>query len=196
MGKVKVERRQRLLDICKHIVANPRDVDDETKAALKAATMKYAHTQYDEPTRVLKAFYRDDGELGSLLRKAVEVCECDDDDDRGNGDDTEREHNDNGDNGDDGEADTEKRADISQLADLLLEGGQFTDRAHALRFLLHNKDGVALARMHKRKEAPAMKSHSEFVSDVVKTYGFVALAKSGVQDQKSYGLDGPAAARL
>ena len=32
-------------------------------------------------------------------------------------------------------------------------------------------------------------SHSEFVQSVVKQYGIVALAKSMVQDQKSYGLD-------
>ena len=34
-----------------------------------------------------------------------------------------------------------------------------------------------------------MTSHSEFVQSVVKQYGVVALAKSMVQDQKSYGLD-------
>jgi hypothetical protein len=34
-----------------------------------------------------------------------------------------------------------------------------------------------------------MTSHSEFVRSVVKQYGIVALAKSMVQDQKSYGLD-------
>jgi hypothetical protein len=38
------------------------------------------------------------------------------------------------------------------------------------------------------KETPSM-SHSEFVQSVVKQYGIVALAKSMVQDQKSYGLD-------
>jgi hypothetical protein len=47
--------------------------------------------------------------------------------------------------------------------------------------------------MHKaaeqtEKETPSM-SHSEFVQSVVKQYGIVALAKSMVQDQKSYGLD-------
>ena len=39
------------------------------------------------------------------------------------------------------------------------------------------------------KETPSMTSHSEFVQSVVKQYGIVALAKSMVQDQKSYGLD-------
>jgi hypothetical protein len=39
------------------------------------------------------------------------------------------------------------------------------------------------------KETPPMTSHSEFVQSVVKQYGIVALAKSMVQDQKSYGLD-------
>jgi hypothetical protein len=45
------------------------------------------------------------------------------------------------------------------------------------------------------KETPSM-SHSEFVQNVVKQYGIVALAKSMVQDQKSYGLDEPTFTRL
>src|SRR5580693_2563163 len=39
------------------------------------------------------------------------------------------------------------------------------------------------------KETPPMTSHSEFVQSVVKQYGIVALAKTMVQEQKSYGLD-------
>ena len=34
-----------------------------------------------------------------------------------------------------------------------------------------------------------MTSHTEFVQNVVKQYGIVALAKSMVQDQKAFGLD-------
>jgi hypothetical protein len=39
------------------------------------------------------------------------------------------------------------------------------------------------------KESQSMTSHSEFVQSVVKQYGIVALAKSMVQESKSYGLD-------
>jgi hypothetical protein len=46
------------------------------------------------------------------------------------------------------------------------------------------------------KETPSMTSHSEFVQSVVKQYGIVALAKSMIQDQKSYGLDEPTFTRL
>jgi hypothetical protein len=83
----------------------------------------------------------------------------------------------------------------SVAADLLVEAGSFPHRAAALQHLLHKPSGQALlARMHKaaeqtEKETPPMTSHSEFVQSVVKQYGIVALAKSMVQDQKSYGLD-------
>jgi hypothetical protein len=82
----------------------------------------------------------------------------------------------------------------SKVADLLVEAGSFPHRAAALQHLLHKPSGQALlSRMHKaaeqtEKETPSM-SHSEFVQSVVKQYGIVALAKSMVQDQKSYGLD-------
>jgi hypothetical protein len=82
----------------------------------------------------------------------------------------------------------------SKVADLLVEAGSFPHRAAALQHLLHKPSGQALlARMHKAAEQTAketpMTSHSEFVQSVVKQYGIVALAKSMVQDQKSYGLD-------
>jgi hypothetical protein len=41
----------------------------------------------------------------------------------------------------------------------------------------------------KSAKETSMTSHSEFVQSVVKQYGIVAMAKSMVQDQKSYGLD-------
>jgi hypothetical protein len=82
----------------------------------------------------------------------------------------------------------------SKVADLLIESGSHPDRSAALSYLLHSPSGQALlSRMHKaaeqtEKETPSM-SHSEFVQGVVKQYGIVALAKSMVQEQKSYGLD-------
>jgi hypothetical protein len=40
-----------------------------------------------------------------------------------------------------------------------------------------------------KETTPMTTSHNELVRDVVKRYGVIALAKSMVQDQKSYGLD-------
>jgi hypothetical protein len=80
----------------------------------------------------------------------------------------------------------------SKVADLLVEAGSHPDRASALSHLLHSPQGQALlARMHKKDDPPmtSTSTHAEFVRDVVKQFGVVALAKSMVQDQKSYGLD-------
>jgi hypothetical protein len=83
----------------------------------------------------------------------------------------------------------------SKVADLLVEAGSHPDRASALSHLLHSPQGQALLqRMSKAadqtaKETTMTTSHSEFVQSVVKQYGITALAKSMVQDQKSYGLD-------
>jgi hypothetical protein len=86
-----------------------------------------------------------------------------------------------------------KRVDhhASTVADLLVEAGSFPHRAAALQHLLHKPSGQALlSRMNKKDDPPMTSiSHSEFVQSVVKQYGIVALAKSMVQDQKSYGLD-------
>jgi hypothetical protein len=80
----------------------------------------------------------------------------------------------------------------SQAADLLVEAKSFPDRAAALQHLLHSPQGQALlTRMHKKDDPPmtSTSTHAEFVRNVVKQYGIVALAKSMVQDGKSYGLD-------
>jgi hypothetical protein len=130
MSKGPLEKRERLRRLCKRIIAG----DGGTRAELQSATMKYVHTQYDDPTQVLKRLYRDEGELGSLLRKAVEIVgEAAGDDDRG-------------DNGGGGGA-TDHH--VSRLADLLVESSRFTDRGHALRHLTSHPDGVALVRTHK-----------------------------------------------
>jgi hypothetical protein len=83
---------------------------------------------------------------------------------------------------------------IVQLAGLLVASGKFSDHAAAFHHLLNTSHGQALITRMKAaeqtaKETPSMTSHSEFVQSVVKQYGIVALAKSMVQDQKSYGLD-------
>jgi hypothetical protein len=84
----------------------------------------------------------------------------------------------------------------STVADLLIESGRFPDRTEALHHLLNTPHGQALLqRMHKaadqtaKETTPMTTSHNELVQDIVKRFGIVALAKSMVQDQKSYGLD-------
>jgi hypothetical protein len=73
MAKVKLERHDHLYRTCRSIVDNPCNIDDSTKAAFKAAALKYAHTQYDDPMRVLKRLYDDEGELGRLFHKAITI---------------------------------------------------------------------------------------------------------------------------
>jgi hypothetical protein len=101
---------------------------------------------------------------------------------------------------DGGDDDAGKRVDhhASTVANLLVEAGSFPHRAAALQHLLHKPSGQALlSRMNKKDDPPMTStSHTEFVQSVVKQYGIVALAKSMVQDQKSYGLDEPTFTRL
>jgi hypothetical protein len=61
--------------VCKSIIDNPCNVDAGTVAAFKSAALRFVHTQYDDETEGLEALYHDDGELGSSLRKAVEVID-------------------------------------------------------------------------------------------------------------------------
>jgi Arc/MetJ-type ribon-helix-helix transcriptional regulator len=176
----------RLRDLCKDIIAG--NVDDDTRAALKSATMRYVATQYDEPEQVLERLYHN----SPLLRRAVAIVEEADRE----ADDGDRENGDRNDGGGGSASDHH----VSRIADLAVESGKFSSRSEALHHLMNTASGAALlhrVRTHK-KDDPQMTStsHAEFVSDVVKTYGIVALAKSMVQDQKSYGLDEPSFTRL
>jgi hypothetical protein len=73
MSKGPLEKRERLSRICKHIIADPSSVDDNVTAQFKTAALRYAHTFYDDPEQVLKRLYCDEGELGDLMRGAVDV---------------------------------------------------------------------------------------------------------------------------
>jgi hypothetical protein len=73
---------------------------------------------------------------------------------------------------------------VSRLADLVAEGsGGKVDRAAALGWLLHHRDGIALARTHKAKES-SMESieklkaaRVEKLEQLAKSSGAVAVAK-------------------
>src|ERR1700730_6331957 len=141
MSKGPLERRERLSRICKHIIADPSSVDSAVVADFKSTALRYANTQYGAPEQVLKRLYCDEGELGNLMREAVDVVVSksqlevspatgalysrtrsfldviNEDDDEVNDDD--RVDDDNEDD------DIEKLADhhASKVADLLVEAG-------------------------------------------------------------------------
>jgi hypothetical protein len=80
----------------------------------------------------------------------------------------------------------------STVADLLVEAGSFPHRAAALQHLLHKPSGQALlTRMSKAADQTAKETSMdkiETVRDVVKRHGIVAVAKSIVSENRSYGI--------
>jgi hypothetical protein len=162
-GKVQVARRERLSRICKHIIdGGPRSVDDDIRAQLKAATLKYAATQYVETEQALKNLYRGEGELGSLVRKAVEIAgEADRDDGGDETDVTKGEH----------------RGHHSLTSALIQHLHDALDR----RREAHGYHKSA-------KEQPAMSS-IESLENIAKTHGVagvVEIAKNITDAEKSY----------
>src|SRR6202048_1244153 len=206
MSKGPLERRERLHRMCKSIIDNPRNVDGDVVAAFEKATMGFVHCTYDDPERAFKNLYESETETGQLVREAaeivvkrldnmetspatgayyprtprsfLEILDEDDDDDRDGGD------------VDDDDGDIEKQANhhASTVADLLVEAGSFPHRAAALQHLLHKPSGQALLqRMHKtEKELPMDKI--EPLRNVVKQRGLIAVAKSIVDENRSYGI--------
>jgi hypothetical protein len=76
-----------------------------------------------------------------------------------------------------------------KVADLLVEAGSFPHRAAALQHLLHKPSGQALLqRMHKADQTGKESSMDKTFRDVVKRHGIVAVAKSIVDERRSYGL--------
>ena len=67
MAKVQLERRQRLVDVCKSIIADPRNVDDDVVSAFKRAALKYVATQYADTTQGFRDLYKVKGKLGDLV---------------------------------------------------------------------------------------------------------------------------------
>jgi hypothetical protein len=156
MGKGRLERFQRLRDLAKHIVNDPHAIDDDTKAKLKTATMKYASTLHDDPAEALKVLYHDQDGLGALVRKALEVI------------------------ADHDALDRHERVAVvdhhaSKVADLLVEAGSHPDRAAALDHLLHKPSGQALlARMSKAAEPAKDHPPMDSVHSIMKAGGIAA----------------------
>jgi hypothetical protein len=204
MGKVKVERRDRLHRVCKSIIdGGPRIVDDEVKAAFKSAVLRYAGTEYLPTEQAVKNIYqsedlvadafdviaaattrkqRDDQNFRSVATGAIYPRSSrsfvDVLDEIDEDEENDRERNDEDDETGIAKASRNHRAGHHGLAAAVVEHA--LDRLDSLR----ERHGYQKS----AKEQP-MTSHTEFVRDVVKQYGITALCKSMVQDQKSYGLD-------
>jgi hypothetical protein len=197
-----IERREQLRAICRRAIAG----GDVTEAELRSATMKYVCAQGDNPRRVLKRLYLEEGELGSALRKAVAIVskELDDRerssvtgavyprgdrwylDEVADPDDIDEDDRDADDDGDIGKANHH----ASVVADLLVESGRFTDRPAALHHLLHKPAGQALlARMKKaaKSEKESTMNRTEALRDIAKG-GILAIAKAMADENRAYGI--------
>jgi hypothetical protein len=190
MGKGRLERYQRLRDLAKRIVDDPRFIDGGTKAALKSAVLKYVATKYDDTTQALKNLYQEESEIGRLVRKAVAVVEHRDDRRHDASEDPVR-------------APAGDHHHASKVADLLHESGRFGSRSEALAWLLSHKDGAALLqRLHTHKGDDTMNNaeleaeRTEKLRALVKSAGIVAVAKAIVDGQRAYGIDEPEFTRL
>jgi hypothetical protein len=174
-----IERREQLRAICRRAIAG----GDVTEAELRSATMKYVCAQGDDPRRVLKRLYLDEGELGLSLRKAVAIVskrqqersratgafhppdddgyllEIDDDDQRD---------------------DDDEEADIAKAA----RGG-----AHGLAAALLNHLHDRLeSRLEAYGLAKRKEKHMESIAKIIKDAGFIAVAKAMADENRSYGL--------
>lgn len=112
----------------------------------------------------------------------------DDCDDEALRDEREREEDERDDECDDGEADLTKAHEHRGHRELV---SSLVQHLHDRLDRRRERHGFT-----KSAKEQLIMTHSEFVSNVVKQYGFVALAKSGSRDQKSYGLDEPTCNRL
>jgi len=172
----KISKRERLLKVCEHIVGG--NVDADSVAAFRKATLRYADLQHIETQRALKNLYQSESEVGVMVRKAFDAIDASnvlkelDDRERSSAtgaiyprgarwfldllnstlddlDDDERDDDERDDDTDDDDVEKVEHY-ASMVADLLVESGRFSDRPAALHHLLHKPSGQALlSRLHK-----------------------------------------------
>jgi hypothetical protein len=170
MSKGPLERRERLHRVCKSIIADPSIVDAGTVAAFKTAALSYAHTQYGAPEQVLKRLYCDEGELGDLMRGAVDIVVSKqlDNDDRGKADDVAKART---------RHDVGARGLAAATSELALD----LIRHHRRRLGLVAKGGGQPG-----KESTMDKT--ETLRAIAKAGGIIAVAKAIVDENRSYGI--------
>jgi hypothetical protein len=192
MTKDTVERRERLLKVCKNIINNPRRVDVDAVAAFRKAVLRYADVQNIDRGQALK-IYDSEGEVGVMVREAFDVLDASNMlkelDDRQRSSSTGAAYPRNRwyldllrdpDDIDEDDADADADADADEVgkanhhasvvADLLVESGRFTDRPEALHHLLHKPAGQALlARM--KKAAKTKESNMDSIHSIMKSGG-------------------------
>jgi hypothetical protein len=162
----KVERHERLLDICKAVIADPHSVDADTVAAFKSAALKLAERYNSDPIAALKQLYVGDSELSDHLRKAAAIVVGKVDDDAEEVEKAVRNRDNVGGKG---------------LGSAIMD--------HAIDVLDH------LRRKHGFEKANTEKEHTmsliESFQSVAKTHGVpgvVEIAKNMRKEQKNFGL--------
>jgi hypothetical protein len=167
--------------------------------------MRYVATQYDAPEQVLERLYHN----SPLLRRAVEIVDGvhkqrDDQNFRSAATGavypkSPRRFLDVLDEMVDEDGDDANRDDADD-DDVAKAGDRHGHHSLSAALIDHLHDRLSRRRehhgFHKSAKEQPMTSHTELVRDVVKQYGILALAKSMIQDQKSYGLDEPSFTRL
>jgi hypothetical protein len=210
MSKGPLEKRERLSRLCKSIIDNPRNVDGDVTAQFKAAALRYAHTFYDEPTQVLKRIYCDEGELGDLMRGAVDVVSKQRDDQNFRSTATgalypksPRSFNDIMDDldaDDDGDAIDRDREllgendDDAELDEVITKALRDHHQGHhslSAALVQHLHDRLARRRerhgYRKRKESSPMDRTTELRA-IAKAGGIIAVAKTIIDENRSYGI--------
>jgi hypothetical protein len=170
MSKGPLERRERLHRACKSIIDNPRNVDGDVVAAFKTAALSYARTQYGAPEQVLKRLYCDEGELGDLMRGAVDIVVSKqlDNDDRGGADDVAKART---------RHDVGARGLAAATSELALD----LIRHHRRRLGLVAKGGGQPGK-------DSTMDKTETLRAIAKAGGIIAVAKAIVDENRSYGI--------
>jgi hypothetical protein len=156
--------------MCKSIIDNPRNVDGDVVAAFKTAALSYAHTQYGAPEQVLKRLYCDEGELGDLMRGAVDIVVSKqlDNDDRGGADDVAKART---------RHDVGARGLAAATSELALD----LIRHHRRRLGLVAKGGGQPGK-------DSTMDKTETLRAIAKAGGIIAVAKAIIDENRSYGI--------
>jgi hypothetical protein len=202
LTKGKVERRERLLHVCKHIVGG--NVDADTLAAFRKAVLRCAGNTEE----ALKNLYESDGEVGVAVRKAfdvlddaMETCKARDDqnfrstatgaiypkgdrwylDEVADPDDIDEREDGDDDDDDVGKRDAITDHPVVQLTRLLVASGKFGDHAQALDHLLHTASGQGLLQRTLHKTEQTKENNMDSIHAIMKSNGIARTCAAIIQ---------------